>query len=268
MRELYEEIQDYYILCEIGDKPPSSEIIVDNKNNIRKTELTKYKHNSQFDTPAQYHKDYSGVTHDVAWENIRHKHNLDRNLKNDTIRDALHLHNHFIKNNTEIGDIVRNSPTQDDNGDGNKRSRIYAKKAGFGDGDTETQQHGIVKQHLHNHPDMSKRGQKYLHPLMHHEIEEHDDEPSAGASDNKIREISQEHPTGSARHVVKYNSAVSILNYSPNGSHELYQHNIMPKINDEYSSKISKEHALKRFTNQGDKTKILENGITHIHKTI
>jgi hypothetical protein len=147
MRDLYKEIEEYYILSEWLSKEPSSSIETDDKNEQRSTKLTTYHHKSDFEEPKKYHKDYSGVTHEVSWINNKPKDSMDSKEQKSSLHDAFHLHNHFVSNNTEVGDVVKNKPLEDESGNGNKRSRIYSKGAGFGDVNKTGEQHGIVKQY-------------------------------------------------------------------------------------------------------------------------
>ena len=67
MRDLYEEIQDYYLLNEALSKNPTSPIETDEDHGMRSTNLTGYHNDSQFVFANRYHKDFSGVTHLVSW---------------------------------------------------------------------------------------------------------------------------------------------------------------------------------------------------------
>ena len=191
MRELYEEIQEYYLLIEGLSKEPSSPIVANKYHNILSTKLNTYKATSSFAQPNLYHKNFSGAVHEVGWDNNHEADRLSTKEKVQTIHDAGHLHNHFIKHGTEVGDVVVNRPLDntDKNKKTNKRSSIY-KRFGFGDIDDNGMQFGHIKQHSYDHPDESKRGQKYLHPLEQHEIEDHGEKPSTGQSDNKVRHLS------------------------------------------------------------------------------
>lgn len=205
MRELYQEIQEFYLLGEGLSKEPSSEIEFSKSGN-RQTKLTTYRHDSSIEVPSKYHKDYSGVNHTVAWKNIPDASAMSMKEKKTALHDAAHLHNHFIKHGTEVGDVVINEPLSDQDDTGkNKRSRIY-KRFGFGELSNKTQ-YGIVKQHPHDHPDESKRGQKYLHPLEHHEITAHGDIPSAGASNNTPRHLIKQYEDGKSI-ITKYNDVI------------------------------------------------------------
>jgi hypothetical protein len=221
MRDLYEEIQEYYLLQEALSKEPSTPIEDYEDGRTRTTRLTKYKNVSGFQPGNKYHPDYSGVRHDVSWNNNIDSDRMDHKQKKDSLHDAMHLHNHFIKHGTKPGDIVSNMPIPDtsDEHSSNKRSRIYSKMAGFGQVGDDGEQHGIVKQHPHDHEDESKRGQHYLHPLEHHEIEAHGDKPSRGSTDNTTRHLRQKYGDNTFTHT-KHNNAVHKLKSTGN-NHEV-----------------------------------------------
>ena len=123
---------------------------------------------------------YSGTSHTVAWDTSHRNGTKEEN--NQMLHDALHSHRHYIENKTNVGDVVKNTPTKSKDGD-DKRARIYKKVGGFGSakkhddkdaGISDRVQHGIVRQHPDDHPDEEKRGKKYLHPLEHNDIETHE----------------------------------------------------------------------------------------------
>jgi hypothetical protein len=206
------ELVNFYLMTEWLSKEPSSPIEADNNSEQRRTKLTTYHNNSNFEKPNKYHKDYSGATHEVSWINNKDKNTMNKDEQKKSLHDAFHLHHHFVKHGTETGDIIKNKPLDDDDQKGgNKRAKIYRKGAGFGEVGKDGHQYGIVKQHPHDHEDESKRGQKYLHPLEHHEIESHGDKPSAGASDNKVRHISRNVPGVYSDHITKLNGVVHSL---------------------------------------------------------
>lgn len=241
MRDLVEEIEEYY-LFESLSKEPSSPIQSDKYGENRKTKLTSYQSSTQPESPNQYHKDYSGITHSVSWQNNRSKDHMDHTERKQSLHDAMHLHHHFIKHNTEVGDVVSNQPIKDEDGKGgNKRSRIY-KAAGFGGLTDDEQQHGIVKQHPHDHEDESKRGQKYLHPLEQHEIDAHGDKPSRGASDNKIRHISRDHGNNVSSHLTKYNNVMHGVYRDEDGKTEHHSDVAAEHPNNEQDLKHSLAH--------------------------
>ena len=183
MRDLYEEIQDYYILNEALSKEPSSPIedaiyTHDDTKSVRNTNLTTYNSSKINNTSRHpYHKEHNGTIHDVHWTSRKNSDLLNDIEKKNTLHDAMHLHNHFIKHGTKPGDIISNTPSRNGDKSVNRRERIYAKKAGFGsidkDNPISNSQYGIIKQHPHNHPEEHLRGQNYLHPLEHHEISTH-----------------------------------------------------------------------------------------------
>ena len=231
MRELYEEIQEYYLLIEGLSKEPSSPIVANKYHNHLSTQLTKYKSISQFHPSNEYHKDFNGAVHDVSWDTIHDPEKLTSREKIQTFHDAAHLHHHFIKYGTKVGDIVTNTPTGNINKNKktkkNKRESIY-RSYGFGAMNKDEIQHGIIKQHPHDHPDESKRGQKYLHPLEQYEIDEHGDKPSAGANDNTIRHLSSNYGNNDnyTEHQTKLNNVVhTSYKYShPGRSDEEFHH--------------------------------------------
>lgn len=182
MRDLYEEIQEYYTLTEVLTRPISSRVdyIEHDKNDdgegygLIGTKYAKYQSNSE--RMWGYHNKEGhivGNIHDVSWENNYDKKELNNHQKHHTLTDAIHLHNHFIKHETKPGDVIKNTPLKDENESGNKRSRIYTKVAKFGNLDKNGDQYGIIKQHPDNHPEKHLRSQKYLHPASIEDIESH-----------------------------------------------------------------------------------------------
>jgi hypothetical protein len=259
MRDLVEEI---YMLMEGGTKEPSSPIEVDEKSGTRHTNLTTYSNDSEFEKPAKYHPDYSGITHTVNWKNHIPKKDATSRQARHTIFDAGHLHNHFIRHGTEVGDVVKNFPIEDeDENGGNKRSRIY-KSQGFGELSHSIVQHGIVKQHPHDHEDESKRGQKYLQPLEPHEIKAHGDKPSRGASDDKLRTLHRTYDNLS-HSSTKFNHAV---HHTISDSDKPGEHEVEYRTTDDNKAKGLKDlhtahtHAITNHTEYGDKV------FTKIHK--
>jgi hypothetical protein len=171
MRELVESVKVFYLLTESGDRPPSSEIEHDEKNKHLKTKLTKYAYSSKYNHPNHFSPDYSGTFHGVSWNTDHDTEKMDKNQKIGIVQDAIHLQKHFVKNVAKPGDVLRSIPDEDDDGEGgNKRGKLY-QKVGFGKLGNRTSQYGIIKQHPHDHDDETKRGQHYLHPLEHEEIE-------------------------------------------------------------------------------------------------
>lgn len=256
MRVLYEEIEEYYLLREGLSKEPSSPIESDKYGENHKTKLTTYSNDSEFETPSRYHKDYSGVTHSVSWKTNNNRDNLSNKEKKDTLHDAMHLHHHFVKRVSKPGDIVKNTPLEDENRKGgNKRARIYAKQAGFGEMSSNGTQYGIVKQHPHDHPDESKRGQQYLHPLEHRDIAAQGDEPSAGASDNQVRHISKQ--VGNQHwHQTKMNSAIhNLVNDDDKPGHHEIEYNLSNKHKPSDLKDLITAHkaSLEKHTKIGDK---------------
>jgi hypothetical protein len=178
MRDLYQEIQEFYLLGEGLSKEPSSPI---ETRKVKTTGNLYHSLNSTVHTQynaAQSHETdkiapgQSDISHHVSWNNLIDRNNMNNTQKKHTLHDALHLHNDYVKNHTNIGDLVTNHPaTKADKTERNRREEIYRKVAGFGalakDGRT---QYGIVKQHPDVHPEEHLRGQKYLHPLEDHEI--------------------------------------------------------------------------------------------------
>ena len=221
MRDLYEEIQEYYLIAEALSKEPSSPITSTDYNQYRQTKLTKYHNGSSIEPAHAYDPSFTGIMHHVAWGNNMPKENMSDKEKKDTLHDAMHLHHHFIKHGTQVGDVLQNIPSSDTDGKGgNARSRIYAKKAGFGKLTKDNNiQYGIVKQHPHDHPQEHLRGQNYLHPLEDHEIEAHGSKPSVGASDNKIRHISSYSDTEIA-HSTKLNNVMHGTYHNNDGTKE------------------------------------------------
>jgi hypothetical protein len=138
--------------------------------------------------------------------------------KKNTLHDAAHLHNHYIQNNTDIGDVVRSDTMPDADGEGNKRARIYGKMAGFGGLNKAGEQYGIVKKHADDHPEEHKRGKKYLHPLEHDEINAHGDKPSAGSTDGKIRTMSRDYGEGGKLHITRRNRVMHGTAINADGS--------------------------------------------------
>ena len=174
MRDLYKEIQEFYLLGEGLSKQPSSPIIDSKEDDMlggkhKDTNLVRYFHDPMKDESISPNN-YSGTHHYVAWNNHKSKDSMSDKEKKDSLHDAMHLHNHFVKHNTEIGDLVSNKPDKDADG-GNRRARIYAKKAGFSDQHENEHQYGIVKQHPEDHPEEHLRGEKYLHPLNQNELQ-------------------------------------------------------------------------------------------------
>jgi hypothetical protein len=176
MRDLYEEIQEYYLLNEALSKEPSSPI--EDTETGHSTKLTTYKkkHIGKIDDDRDLHS--------VSWVANKPKTGRveDRRDEMSSLHDALHLHHHFIKNGTRVGDIVRNNPAQDSKSSGNddygnkvygnKRAGLYKKVGGFGDVNHQGEQYGIVQQHPDDHPEESKRGQKYLQPTHQDDIKD------------------------------------------------------------------------------------------------
>ena len=255
MRNLYEEIQEFYLLNEGLSKEPTSPIEDHKDGANRSTNLTNYNNSSDFEEPAKYHKDYTGVTHLVSWENKKSKDSMSDKEKKDSLHDAMHLHNHFVKHGTEVGDVVKNTPIEDQDGSGgNKRARIYGKKAGFGSLSDAGIQYGTVKQHSHDHPDENKRGEKYVHPLEHHEIKAHGDAPSTGASDNVVRHLTKKFGSH-MMNSTKYNTAVHHIFSNSDNPNVHQQEHINHKIGDKTTlnnTAVAQQHAIKRFTKSGD----------------
>lgn len=194
-------IESYSVLYEIKLTKPSEEIQKHNDNTYS-TKHTKYSADVEAQTPNQYHPNYSGITHSVAWDTAHKKETASKSDKMKSIMDAGHLHNHYIQNNTEHGDIVRNTPTEDDDKQGNKRERIY-KRHGFG---------GYVKSERHDgqygivHHDL-KTNTKKLHPLEGKDIAAHGEKETAGASDGKVRHYTN-HSEDEMQHVTKMNRVI------------------------------------------------------------
>jgi hypothetical protein len=174
MRDLYEEIKIFYVIQEVGTKTPSSEI-TGNSDKLA-TKLTKYyagkETNNKSIVPG-----HNGTVRDVSW-NTPDRSKLSNREKMKALTDVPHLHQHHIDNYAEIGDMYINSPSDDDEElgvkrEGNKRERLYRKIGRFGGETKHGEQHGIVKQHPHDHPEEHLRGKKYLHPIEPSEIDSH-----------------------------------------------------------------------------------------------
>lgn len=133
----------------------------------------------------KYHPDYSGITHKVSWDNNTELDNPRERIR--AVYQAKDAHNRYVNNNTEVGDVVRNIPAH-----GNPKLAKLYQKAGFSTPNRNNVQHAIVKQHPDDHPDESKRGQKYLHPLEHHEIEHHGNKISDGSNNGRLRQITSD----------------------------------------------------------------------------
>lgn len=245
MRELVEEVNNFYSITEALSKEPSSPVTRNTDLNTYNTKLTKYGSDTKFEPTNRYHKDYSGVSHTVLWKGHKSSEAMSPKERKDTLHDAMHLHNHYIQHHTEVGDRVSNQPLSDDENSGvkksgNKRSRIY-KAGGFGDMDYDKVQHGIIKQHPDNHPEEEKRGKKYLHPLSPDEIRNHDGSPTAGSSDGKVRRIFNKTDDGTT-YSTKYND---IVHHSHKHTIGWFEHTLdSNKTSKDYDASIShhKDH--------------------------
>lgn len=188
MRKLYEEIENFYLIQEAISKEPSSEIEVSKHARTRNTKLATHTRETEFEEPYKYHKDYSGITHEVDVQPNKSKDDLTPQYGRQTVSDMHHLHVHFIKHTADVGDVVRHTPILDKDRKVNRIGRLASKLAGFGNPQEITDmQHGIVRQYPHDHPDESKRGQKYLHPLHPEDIKAHGNKPTIAATNGKIR---------------------------------------------------------------------------------
>ena len=213
MREL---ILEYLALSEmrLTDKP-EGHIKKDDDHNYS-TSHTKYQGEPSIQSPRQYHKEYTGVTHDVSWDS----HHNEKSSKSDRMKavlDAGHLHQHYIQNNTEHGDVVRNNPIPDKDGSGNnKRERIY-RRQGFGkhvDTDEHVGQYGRVE---HN----KETGVKKLVPLEGHHISDHGDEETSGGSDNKVRHFTIGRGT-ELDHITKLNKVMHVHSKSDGSTQDYH----------------------------------------------
>ena len=294
MRDLYEEILKYYSLNESLSKEPSSPITVSSDdeakkmdehslNTYRNTDLTTY-HNKtkenyingreyklengkkEWHDDNQYHPGANGVVHEVSWHTNRPKNTMNNTERKNSLHDAMHLHNHFIKHEAEVGDVIKNTPANDNidkKTTGNQRSRIYSKMAGFGERNDDNVQYGIIKQHPDNHPDESKRGQKYSHPLEHHEIEQHKDNVKKINSDNTIRFYTdyddEDYDNESPRHhtlLNGYRHTLTDINgggrRTPKYKQTVYSH--VSNIDDHKPEDIQRVHnaAISKYTKAGD----------------
>lgn len=208
MREL---IESYLILQEIvATEKPEGHIKKNDDNNYSTTN-TRYNGAPSIETPNRYHKEYTGITHDVSWDS----HHNEQSSKSDRMKslmDAGHLHQHYIQNNTEHGDVVRNNPITDkDNSGKNKRERIY-RRQGFGKNvhtDTHVGQFGRVE---HD----KETGVKKLVPLEGEHIKEHGDKATTGANDNKVR-----HFSSGDEHITKMNKVMHHSSKEYGDTHEM-----------------------------------------------
>jgi hypothetical protein len=190
MRDLYQEIKEFYLLSEGLSKEPSSPISrnPDEQTQHRKkvsTNLTDYYGDITTKDTGSEHKlksspehDSNHTTHEVSWGGKQKQENMNMRDRIRTLHDALHLHNDYIENNTEVGHLVKNTPipndqTQGVKKDNNKRENLYRIYGGFGNPDMRGTQYGIVKKHPEDHPEEHMRGKKYLHPIDGDDIHTH-----------------------------------------------------------------------------------------------
>lgn len=153
MRQLVEALEE--LLCE-SDSP-----ITHKHENHQYTDHTHYNSLSKFEPSSYYHKDYSGVTHEVNWKTKKPPSDANTNMS--TLSDAGRLHKHFISNVAKAGDIIKNYPSNDTKP--GARERIY-KRYGFGKAGKTNSQFGIVVRH-------PETGEHKLQPIEHHEIKSH-----------------------------------------------------------------------------------------------
>lgn len=178
-----ELVEDYKLLIEIGNTRLSPDEFKTTREKIgstnpsidviHKSEHVKYNGYNEA-SYRKYHKDHSGIVHDVDWDTRKSK--IANSDKSKVLSHALALHHNYIENHTEPGDIVKNTPKKNTENSGiktdtNKRASIYAKKAGFGEMNPnghvlhKSTQYGIVRKHADDHPEEHKRGKKYLEPI-------------------------------------------------------------------------------------------------------